>query len=91
MSKQATALLADEGVRKRVAGLRWLIPSPIDDMVGEADATGRVLVVDETRHSGGVGEGIAIAGREWRRRPDHPGGWPQQPRAAGWRRQRCAA
>ena len=30
-------------------------------MVAAADATGRVLVVDETRRSGGVGEGIVAA------------------------------
>lgn len=30
-------------------------------MLREADATGRVLVVDETRHSGGVGEGLLAA------------------------------
>ena len=28
--------------------LRWLAPLPVDDMLREADATGRVLVVDET-------------------------------------------
>jgi 2-oxoisovalerate dehydrogenase E1 component len=30
-------------------------------MLREAQATGRVLVVDETRHTGGVGEGIVTA------------------------------
>jgi 2-oxoisovalerate dehydrogenase E1 component len=45
----------------RVVGLHWLMPLPIDDMVGEADATGQVLVVDEIRHGGGVGEGIVTA------------------------------
>ena len=34
------------------------MPLPIDDMVREADATGRVRVVDETRHGGGVGGAI---------------------------------
>jgi 2-oxoisovalerate dehydrogenase E1 component len=38
--------------------MRWLAPLPIDDMVREADATGRVLIVDETRATGGVGEGV---------------------------------
>ena len=33
-------------------------PLPIDDILREATATGRTLVVDETRHTGGVGEGI---------------------------------
>jgi 2-oxoisovalerate dehydrogenase E1 component len=42
----------------RVVDLRWLAPLPIDEVAREAEATGRVLVVDETRHSGGVGEGV---------------------------------
>ena len=61
MSMRASALLADEGVGMRVVDLRWLMPLPVDDMIREANATGRVLVVDETRHSGGVGEGIVTA------------------------------
>ncbi len=61
MSLRVAALLADEGIRLRVVDLRWLMPLPVDDMLREAEATGRVLVVDETRHSGGVGEGIVTA------------------------------
>ncbi len=38
--------------------LRWLAPLPLEDIVREAQATRRVLVVDETRRTGGVGEGI---------------------------------
>jgi 2-oxoisovalerate dehydrogenase E1 component len=34
---------------------------PIDEVLRHADQVGRVLVVDETRASGGVGEGI-VAG-----------------------------
>jgi 2-oxoisovalerate dehydrogenase E1 component len=30
-------------------------------MIREAGATGRVLIVDETRHTGGVGEGVLAA------------------------------
>jgi 2-oxoisovalerate dehydrogenase E1 component len=58
MSLRVAALLADDGIRMRVVDLRWLMPLPVEDMLREANATGRVLVVDETRHSGGVGEGI---------------------------------
>jgi 2-oxoisovalerate dehydrogenase E1 component len=61
MSLRVAGLLADEGLRLRVVDLRWLMPLPVDDILREADATGRVLVVDETRHSGGVGEGIVTA------------------------------
>ena len=45
----------------RVFDLRWLAPMPIDEVFEHATAVGRVLIVDETRHSGGVGEGV-IAG-----------------------------
>jgi 2-oxoisovalerate dehydrogenase E1 component len=45
----------------RVVDLRWLAPLPLDDILREAAATGNVLVVDETRHTGGVGEGIVTA------------------------------
>ena len=40
---------------------RWLAPLPVDDLVREAGAVGRVLVVDETRRSGGVSEGVIAA------------------------------
>ncbi|GAA0611649.1 MFS transporter [Kribbella sandramycini] len=45
----------------RVLDLRWLAPLPVEDLLREATATGRVLVVDETRRSGGVSEGILAA------------------------------
>ena len=38
--------------------LRWLAPLPMEEVLREASATGRTLVVDETRRTGGVGEGI---------------------------------
>ncbi|WUW40895.1 thiamine pyrophosphate-dependent enzyme [Micromonospora rifamycinica] len=58
MSLRAASALADEGIGSRVVDLRWLAPLPVADLIREASATGRVLVVDETRRSGGVGEGI---------------------------------
>jgi 2-oxoisovalerate dehydrogenase E1 component len=45
----------------RVVDMRWLVPLPVEDLVREAQATGRVLIVDETRRSGGVSEGIVAA------------------------------
>jgi hypothetical protein len=46
----------------RAVGLRWLMLMlvPVDDTVREADA-GRVLVVDEARHGGVVGERASLA------------------------------
>ncbi|MEW2381834.1 transketolase C-terminal domain-containing protein [Micromonospora sp. NPDC047707] len=61
LSLRAAAALADEGVGTRVVDLRWLAPLPVADLIREATATGRVLVVDETRRSGGVGEGVIAA------------------------------
>ncbi|MFD7161087.1 thiamine pyrophosphate-dependent enzyme [Kribbella sp. NPDC059898] len=42
----------------RVLDLRWLAPLPVADLLREANATGKVLVADETRRSGGVSEGV---------------------------------
>jgi 2-oxoisovalerate dehydrogenase E1 component len=61
MSLRVAARLATEGYGSRVVDLRWLSPLPAADLVREAAATGRVLIVDETRRSGGVGEGILAA------------------------------
>lgn len=61
LSLRAAAVLAEEGVGSRVVDLRWLVPLPVADLIREATATGRVLVVDETRRGGGVGEGIIAA------------------------------
>ncbi|MBB4960916.1 2-oxoisovalerate dehydrogenase E1 component [Micromonospora polyrhachis] len=61
MSLRAAGALAEEGIGTRVVDLRWLAPLPVADIIREASATGRVLVADETRRSGGVGEGIVAA------------------------------
>src|SRR6185503_13584518 len=62
LSLRAAARLAeDEGIGCRVLDLRWIGPLPVADIIRESAATGRVLVVDETRRSGGVGEGVIAA------------------------------
>lgn len=59
LSLRAQRRLRDEhGINATVVDLRWIAPLPIDDVIREAHSTGRVLVVDETRRTGGVGEGI---------------------------------
>ncbi|HEV7651713.1 MAG TPA: thiamine pyrophosphate-dependent enzyme [Actinophytocola sp.] len=55
------SLRAARGLPARVVDLRWLAPLPVDDIVREARATGRVLVVDETRRTGGISEGVVTA------------------------------
>ena len=58
MSLRVARRLLERGIDARVVDLRWLAPLPIDDVLREANATGRTLVVDETRQTGGVGEGV---------------------------------
>ena len=61
MALRTANRLAGEGIGCRVVDLRWLSPMPVADIIREASATGRVLVVDETRRAGGVGEGVLAA------------------------------
>src|SRR6185503_1970785 len=61
MSLRVAGELADSGVASRVLDLRWLSPLPVRDILREAAITGRVLVVDETRRTGGVSEAVLAA------------------------------
>ena len=61
MSLRVARRLASAGIAAQVLDLRWLAPLPVEDILEAARSTGRVLVVDETRHSGGVGEGVVTA------------------------------
>jgi 2-oxoisovalerate dehydrogenase E1 component len=58
LSLRAARRLAAHGISARVFDLRWLAPLPMDEVLAHATEVGRVLVVDETRRSGGVGEAI---------------------------------
>ncbi len=61
MSLRVQRRLAEDGIEARVVDMRWLAPLPVTDIIREAELTGRVLVVDETRRSGGVSEGVVSA------------------------------
>jgi 2-oxoisovalerate dehydrogenase E1 component len=61
MSLRVADTLSQQGISARIIDLRWLSPLPVDDIVREAAATGRVLIADETRRSGGVSEGVMAA------------------------------
>ena len=61
MSLRVAARLQAEGIGCRVLDLRWLAPLPVEDLLREATMTGRVLVADETRRTGGVSEGVIAA------------------------------
>jgi 2-oxoisovalerate dehydrogenase E1 component len=61
MALRVARTLAADGIGARVFDLRWLAPLPAEQLLAEAERTGRVLVVDETRRSGGVSEGVITA------------------------------
>ena len=58
ISLRVARRLANEGVSVRVVDLRWLAPLPVGEVVAAAEDSAAVLVVDETRRTGGVSEGV---------------------------------
>jgi 2-oxoisovalerate dehydrogenase E1 component len=58
LSLRAARTLAAIGIDCRVLDLRWLAPLPYEDLLRAAAATGRVLVADETRRTGGISETV---------------------------------
>ncbi len=58
LSRQAQALLEAEGMKARVIDLRWLSPLPDAALLKAVEGCGYVLIVDETRRSGGVSEAL---------------------------------
>ncbi|HJS49044.1 MAG TPA: thiamine pyrophosphate-dependent enzyme [Gaiellaceae bacterium] len=58
MSLRVARRLRARRISAQVLDLRWLAPLPVADVLTAARATGRVLVVDETRRTGGVSEGV---------------------------------
>ena len=62
MSLRVAHRLAARALHARVLDLRWIAPLPRRaTCCARPRPTGRVLVADETRHSGGVGEGVITA------------------------------
>ncbi|MEM9303798.1 MAG: thiamine pyrophosphate-dependent enzyme, partial [Pseudomonadota bacterium] len=59
--RAARAIEAATGAKTRVMDLRWLVPLNEDEIVAHASQCDAVLVVDEGRRSGGVGEGVMTA------------------------------
>jgi len=49
------------GWKVRVVDLRWLVPLNEDFIAAQAGSAKRILIVDEGRHSAGVGEGVITA------------------------------
>ena len=59
--RAARAVENKHGWKTRVVDLRWLVPLNEAYIVEQARDAKRILVVDEGRHSAGVGEGIVTA------------------------------
>lgn len=59
--RAARQLERDHNIRARVVDLRWINPLNEAFIAEQAEATGRVLVVDEGRRTGGLAEAILAA------------------------------
>ena len=59
--RAARRIEAQHGWKVRVVDLRWLVPLNQDFIAEQARSAQRILVVDEGRHSAGVGEGVITA------------------------------
>ncbi len=59
--RAARAIEQQLGWQVRIVDLRWLVPLNAGFISGQAADAQRVLVVDEGRHSAGVGEGVVTA------------------------------
>jgi 2-oxoisovalerate dehydrogenase E1 component len=58
LSHQALPALAAAGIKTRLIDMRWLSPLPADALIAATEGCRNVLIVDETRQSGGVAEAL---------------------------------
>ena len=58
LSHQALPRLAEAGIKARIIDMAWLSPLPADALVEAVAGCARILIVDETRHSGGIAESL---------------------------------
>ncbi|GAB4169670.1 MAG: alpha-ketoacid dehydrogenase subunit alpha/beta [Wenzhouxiangellaceae bacterium] len=59
--RAARTLAQEDGVQTRIMDLRWLKPLDVQSIAAQAAECERVLVLDEGRPDGGVGEGVVTA------------------------------
>jgi len=59
--RAAREIESRHGWKVRVVDLRWLVPLNETYIVEQAKSAKRILIVDEGRHSAGVGEGVITA------------------------------
>jgi 2-oxoisovalerate dehydrogenase E1 component len=58
ISNQSSEELISHGVSTRIVDARWLSPLPKAALTAAVQGCKRILIVDETRHSGGVAEAL---------------------------------
>lgn len=58
LSHQARKPLEADGIKTRIIDMRWLSPLPKDALTRAVSGAKRILIVDETRHHGGVAEAL---------------------------------
>jgi len=58
ISNQSSVALSSHGISTRIIDARWLSPLPKAALTAAVQGCKRILIVDETRHSGGVAEAL---------------------------------
>ena len=58
LARQAQKRLAEDGIAARVIDIRWLSPLPEANIVEAIGGCRHILIVDETRRTGGVAEAL---------------------------------
>ena len=58
LSHQALPRLAAAGIKTRIIDMAWLSPLPAEALVEAVAGCARILIVDETRRSGGIAEAL---------------------------------
>lgn len=58
LSHQALPRLTNAGIKTRIVDMRWLSPLPDASLIAATKGCKNILIVDETRHSGGVAEAL---------------------------------
>ena len=58
LSQQALPAIEAAGIKTRIIDTRWLSPLPVDALIAATKGCKNILIVDETRQSGGVAEAL---------------------------------
>ncbi|MCC6519906.1 MAG: MFS transporter [Tabrizicola sp.] len=58
LSQQALPQIEAAGIKTRIVDTRWLSPLPKEALTAAVKGCRNILIVDETRHSGGVAEAL---------------------------------